>query len=83
LYSAFVQSVCLHSTPFIINNNTQRRVHRVRSTLNIVTFLLRRPLYPKDVLVPKVGELMGGSQREERLEVLERRIEVGAVQVDP
>ena len=28
-----------------------------------------------DVLVPKVGELMGGSQREERLEVLERRIE--------
>jgi len=31
-----------------------------------------------DVLVPKVGELMGGSQREERLDVLERRIvEVG------
>ena len=28
-----------------------------------------------DVLVPKVGELMGGSQREERLDVLERRIE--------
>ena len=27
-----------------------------------------------DVLVPKVGELMGGSQREERLDVLERRI---------
>ena len=27
------------------------------------------------MLVPKVGELMGGSQREERLEVLERRIE--------
>jgi len=28
-----------------------------------------------DVLVPKIGELMGGSQREERLEVLEKRIE--------
>jgi asparaginyl-tRNA synthetase len=26
-----------------------------------------------DVLVPKVGEIIGGSQREERLEVLERR----------
>ena len=28
-----------------------------------------------DVLVPKVGEIIGGSQREERLEVLEQRIE--------
>ena len=28
-----------------------------------------------DVLVPKVGELIGGSQREERLDVLERRLE--------
>ncbi|CAG9465732.1 unnamed protein product [Pedinophyceae sp. YPF-701] len=28
-----------------------------------------------DVLVPKVGELVGGSQREERLDVLTRRIE--------
>jgi len=28
-----------------------------------------------DVLVPKIGEIVGGSQREERLEVLERRIE--------
>ncbi|KAL8160827.1 hypothetical protein V2J09_012316 [Rumex salicifolius] len=27
-----------------------------------------------DVLVPKVGELIGGSQREERLDVIERRI---------
>jgi len=27
-----------------------------------------------DILVPKVGELVGGSQREERLEVLEQRI---------
>jgi len=28
-----------------------------------------------DVLVPKIGEIIGGSQREERLEVLEKRIE--------
>ncbi|HSW71997.1 MAG TPA: asparagine--tRNA ligase, partial [Chlamydiales bacterium] len=28
-----------------------------------------------DMLVPKIGELVGGSQREERLDVLERRIE--------
>ena len=28
-----------------------------------------------DLLVPVVGELVGGSQREERLEVLERRME--------
>ena len=27
-----------------------------------------------DVLVPKIGEIIGGSQREERLDVLERRI---------
>jgi len=27
-----------------------------------------------DVLVPKVGELVGGSQREERLDVLEERM---------
>jgi len=27
-----------------------------------------------DVLVPKIGEIIGGSQREERLEVLEKRI---------
>jgi asparaginyl-tRNA synthetase len=28
-----------------------------------------------DVLVPKIGEIIGGSQREERLEVLDRRIQ--------
>jgi asparaginyl-tRNA synthetase len=28
-----------------------------------------------DVLAPKVGEIIGGSQREERLDVLERRIQ--------
>ena len=28
-----------------------------------------------DLLVPRVGELMGGSQREERLDVLEERLE--------
>ena len=28
-----------------------------------------------DILVPGIGELVGGSQREERLDVLQRRIE--------
>jgi asparaginyl-tRNA synthetase len=28
-----------------------------------------------DLLVPRIGELIGGSQREERLEVLERRLD--------
>ncbi len=28
-----------------------------------------------DVLVPRIGELIGGSEREERLDVLEQRIE--------
>ena len=36
-----------------------------------------------DVLVPKIGEIVGGSQREERLDVLERRIgEAGLRQED-
>ncbi|MDX2215807.1 MAG: asparagine--tRNA ligase, partial [Oculatellaceae cyanobacterium bins.114] len=34
-----------------------------------------------DVLAPKIGEIIGGSQREERLDVLERRIQ--AVGLDP
>ncbi|MGA9377947.1 MAG: amino acid--tRNA ligase-related protein, partial [Phormidium sp.] len=28
-----------------------------------------------DILAPKIGEIIGGSQREERLDVLEKRIE--------
>jgi len=28
-----------------------------------------------DILVPKIGEIIGGSQREERLDVLEKKIE--------
>jgi asparaginyl-tRNA synthetase len=28
-----------------------------------------------DVLVPRIGEIIGGSQREERLDVLDRRID--------
>jgi asparaginyl-tRNA synthetase len=32
-----------------------------------------------DVLAPKVGEIIGGSQREERLDVLERRIEAAGL----
>jgi asparaginyl-tRNA synthetase len=34
-----------------------------------------RTVRAMDVLVPKVGELIGGSQREERLEVLEQRMQ--------
>jgi len=35
-----------------------------------------------DVLVPGVGELVGGSQREERLEVLEERIKEAGLEVE-
>jgi len=36
-----------------------------------------------DVLVPRIGEIIGGSQREDRLEVLRRRIaEVGLAERD-
>ena len=33
-----------------------------------------RTVRAMDVLVPRVGEIIGGSQREERLDVLERRM---------
>ena len=36
-----------------------------------------------DVLVPKVGELIGGSQREHRLDVLERRMAEAELDTDP
>jgi asparaginyl-tRNA synthetase len=36
-----------------------------------------------DVLVPKIGEIMGGSQREERLDVLEDKIKVCGPQAKP
>ncbi len=32
-----------------------------------------------DILVPRIGELIGGSQREERLDVLERRMEKSGI----
>jgi asparaginyl-tRNA synthetase len=34
-----------------------------------------------DVLVPGIGEIVGGSQREERLEVLDRRLEEAGIAV--
>ncbi|XP_065881667.1 asparagine--tRNA ligase, cytoplasmic 1-like [Euphorbia lathyris] len=36
-----------------------------------------------DVLVPKVGELIGGSQREERLDVIEQRISEAGLPTEP
>ncbi|MDC0835475.1 asparagine--tRNA ligase [Leptolyngbya valderiana BDU 20041] len=46
---------------------------------NIKAFYMRlnddeKTVAAMDVLVPKIGEIIGGSQREERLDVLERRI---------
>lgn len=36
-----------------------------------------------DVLVPKIGEIIGGSQREERLDVLERKIKEHNMPLEP
>ena len=36
-----------------------------------------------DVLAPKVGEIIGGSQREERLDVLSDRIQAAGLDLDP
>ena len=36
--------------------------------------IARETVAALDILVPKVGELVGGSQREERMDVLEQRI---------
>jgi len=35
-----------------------------------------------DVLVPKIGEIIGGAQREERLDVLERRMKAQGMKLD-
>ena len=35
-----------------------------------------------DVLAPKIGEIIGGSQREERLDVLEQRIQESEIEAD-
>jgi len=35
-----------------------------------------------DVLVPKIGEIIGGSQREERLDVLDQRLDAMGLRKD-
>ncbi len=35
-----------------------------------------------DILVPRIGELVGGSQREERLDILEKRMELSGLSKD-
>ncbi|HAU38742.1 MAG TPA: asparagine--tRNA ligase [Phycisphaerales bacterium] len=42
----------------------------------------RRTVAAMDVLVPKIGEIIGGSQREERLDVLEARMAETRMQAD-
>lgn len=41
-----------------------------------------RTVRAMDVLAPKVGEIIGGSQREERLDVLERRIQAAGLNIE-
>ena len=41
-----------------------------------------RTVAAMDVLVPKIGEIIGGSQREERLEILEARMRAQEMNVD-
>jgi asparaginyl-tRNA synthetase len=42
-----------------------------------------RTVAAMDVLVPRIGEIIGGSQREERLDVLENRIEESGMSKEP
>ncbi|KAL6785876.1 TSN1 [Auxenochlorella protothecoides x Auxenochlorella symbiontica] len=42
-----------------------------------------RTVAAMDVLVPRVGELIGGSQREERRDVLQRRIQESGMPLEP
>ena len=42
-----------------------------------------RTVAAMDVLVPRIGEIIGGSQREERLDVLEARLEETGMSKDP
>lgn len=42
-----------------------------------------RTVAAMDVLVPRIGEIIGGSQREERLDVLEARIEESGMSKEP
>jgi len=37
--------------------------------------MIKKTVAAMDILVPGVGEIIGGSQREERLDVLEKRME--------
>ncbi len=65
---------------FLTEQHVQGPVVVVNYPQSIKAFYMRlnddeKTVAAMDVLVPGVGEIIGGSQREERLEVLDRRIE--------
>ena len=65
--------------PLAIPGRTKDAVVVVDYPKQIKAFYMRqnddgKTVAAMDVLLPKVGEIIGGSQREERLDVLERRI---------
>lgn len=72
---------------YLAEKHVGRPVILVNYPASIKAFYMRlnddeKSVAAMDVLVPGIGEIIGGSQREERLEVLDKRIETLGIEGD-